>query len=79
MNQLDTYTHCHYGARSQANTGSQYSGYHLVSIHSVSMYFNFKNIFGTATQRTLVTTDLGDSVVIPEGAYSLNSLNKFLL
>lgn len=43
------------------------------------MYFNFKNVFGTAAQRTLVTTDLNDSVVIPEGAYSIASLNRYLL
>ena len=78
MNTLDVYTHKHSGSRSQANVGSQYAGYHLVQIHSVSMYFTFKNVTGTATQRTLVITDLADQIVLPEGAYSLNSLNKVL-
>ncbi len=43
------------------------------------MYFNFKNICGTTAQRTLTVTETPNTIIIPEGAYSLTSLNKFLL
>lgn len=79
MNTLDVMVHKHFGTWSQANVGSQYRGYHLINIHSVSMYFTFKNVYGTAAQRTLTITETPNTIVIPQGAYSLNTLNKYLL
>lgn len=74
---LDTYTHYHYGSWSSCNIGTNYWGYHLVGIHSVNLCFSFLNI-NTTIGNNVFFHDINVSIVIPSGAYSLSSFNKYL-
>lgn len=77
MNPLDIYVHCHTAKQSQCALSRQYEGYHLVAFHNISAYFSFNNIsqeFGN----NVLFYEPGFSIVIPDGCYSLTSLNKYI-
>lgn len=77
MNTLDTYTHYHSGATSSASLSSNYYGYHLIQMHSISFFFSFKNIAAQYGNNVFFYAP-NSSIVIPDGAYSITSFNKYI-
>lgn len=74
---LDQFTHSHSGKISKCNLGGFYQGYHLVGLHSVSIHFTFKNISSSIGNNLFYYTPT-NFIIIPDGAYSLTSFNKYL-
>jgi hypothetical protein len=72
---LDTYLHYHSGNRTTCNIGTNYRGYHLIGIHSINLCFSFTNINNS---NNIFYYGINTFIVIPNGAYSLTSFNKYL-
>lgn len=77
MNPLDIYVHKHSGLVSQCTISRAYEGYHLVAIHNLSSYFSFDNISARLGNNVFFYSP-GNSIIIPDGCYSLATLNKHL-
>lgn len=77
MEQLDFFQHKHAGIRSRCNIKGYFEGYHLIGIHSVSLYFSFKNISQSKGNNIFYYTPLL-FITIPDGSYSLASFNKYI-
>lgn len=77
MEALDQYNHYHTGIESTANIWGLFFGYHLIGIHSVSLYFSFLNIASERGNNIFYYTP-ANFIIIPDGCYSLNSFNKYI-
>lgn len=82
MSELDSYLHTHKPTTGQfdssVNISTLYEGLHLINIHSVYFYNNFKNI-SASMNNNVFFYEPALSIVIPDGNYSVNSFNKYLL
>lgn len=80
--QLDSYLHTFKPNAgtfdSIVNINTLYEGLHLINIHSVYLYNNFKNI-STSLNNNVFYYEPALSLVIPDGSYNLKSFNKYLL
>lgn len=74
---IDSYLHTHFGKYSTVNLDTQYNGNHLINIHSVYMFNNFKNI-SSELGNNVFFYDIGQSIIIPDGNYSIISFNKYI-
>lgn len=77
--QVDSYLHTHLPGsdlRSLVNINSSFEGIHLINIHSIYMYCNFRNI---DSNNNVFFYTPASSIVIPTGNYNLISFNKYLL
>lgn len=84
MNQFDSYLHTHIPNSSGVSTvqlNGSYEGLHLINVHSVSLFNTFINIsanrINNAPNNVFYYTN-ADSIVIPDGVYTLLSFNKYL-
>lgn len=80
--ELDSYLHTHKPVAgqydSQVNIASLYEGLHLINIHSIYFYNNFKNI-SASLQNNVFYYEPALNITVPDGNYSVNSFNKYLL
>lgn len=74
---MDSYLHIHNYDTSIVNFDSSFKGLHLINVHSVSLYTNFYNIHSDYNNNILYL-NLVTFIVIPDGNYSLYSLNKLI-
>ena len=77
--QLDSYIHTHFGTNSNVDLQQYYTGLHLVNVHSIYFHNNFLNISAQNLNNNIFYYNPTNFIVIPDGAYDLNSFNKYLV
>lgn len=74
---MDSYLHSHNSISSICNLDNMYSNLHLINVHSIYFYNNFINISSQLGNNLFYYTS-SNSIIIPDGIYSLLSFNKYL-